>query len=172
MKKSKAQLSLEYLIILIIFVIFVSYFIIQLQLQKPLYIREVMAERLRSEIYQTSELLINDPGYPVDWNNDLSSVKRLGLSDANVNMANFLSIDKINEIGENCKPGYAKIKEWLGSEYDFSLYLIDKSDNNKFLIFCYPSEIKTKGFNATITRYVTFDKDASRHYGELVIYMW
>lgn len=176
MKNIKGQLSIEYLIVLVIFIIFISYFIVQLQLQKPVYMNEIISERLRSEAYQMSELLINDPGYPIDWENsipsDISKIKRIGLSNPAANLTNLLSIEKINAIGPTCAPGYAKIKEWTGSEHDFSLYLIDRLDNNNFLIECNPTNIKIKGINTTISRYVTFDKSGSRHYGELILQMW
>jgi hypothetical protein len=63
----KSQLSMEYYISLTIFILFIGYIFFQLILRSPQFIMEVENERLRSESYQISELLVNNPGEPINW---------------------------------------------------------------------------------------------------------
>jgi hypothetical protein len=166
----KAQISfVEYLIAFVIFVTFVGYFSLQILKFVPEYLNQIKSERIRAEAYQISEILVNDPGYPISWSID--NVKRLGLSDETKNLINFLSANKINAIGDGinfCKPGYDNIKKWLASDYDFSIILTRKSPSEAMLINCRPSVTAVRTINTTVRRIVSFDSS----YGELIIQMW
>jgi len=166
----KAQISfVEYLVAFVIFVTFVGYFSFQILKFIPEYLNQIRSERIRAEAYQISEILINDPGYPSNWN--IGNVKRLGLSDQTKNLTNFLSVNKINAIGDGtnfCKPGYDNVKKWLASDYDFSITLTRKSPSEAILINCRPSIIAVRAINTTVRRIVSFDSS----YGELIIQMW
>jgi hypothetical protein len=166
----KAQISfVEYLIAFVIFVTFVGYFSIQILKFVPEYLNQIRSERVRAEAYQVSEILINDPGYPINWN--IGNVQRLGLSDETKNLTNFLSANKINAIGDEmnpCKPGYDNIKKWLASDYDFSITLTRKSPSEAILINCHPSVTAARATNTTIRRAFSFDSG----YGELIVQMW
>ncbi len=163
----KGQFSVEQLISLSIFITFVAYFFFQFLNLRPVYLREVKNERIRSEAYQISELLINDPGYPVNWNLNPALTQRTGLSDQNVNKTNFLSSNKIDVFNSQCGTDYNKVKKWIGSDYDFSIFLTDKS-TGILRISCYPSKVIAKGINVTVRRVVAFDSS----YGELILQMW
>jgi hypothetical protein len=135
----------------------------------PEYLNQIRSEIIRSEAYQISEILVNDPGEPINWN--VGNVKRLGLSDETKNLTNFLSLNKINAIGDGvnfCKPGYDSIKKWLASDNDFSIILIKKIPVEQTLINCRPSTIAVRAINTTIRRIVSFDSS----YGELIVQMW
>jgi hypothetical protein len=64
----KGQFSVEYIVSMTIFIGFVTYIIFSIWRFIPNYLSELRNERIRSEAYQISELLINDPGEPMDWN--------------------------------------------------------------------------------------------------------
>ncbi|MHA1744032.1 MAG: hypothetical protein ACTSV6_07260 [Candidatus Heimdallarchaeota archaeon] len=162
----KAQISfVEYLTAFIIFITFVGYFSVQLLKIVPGYIDQIRTERIRSEAYQISEILVNDPGEPLDWYTDPSSTIRVGLSDETRNKTNFLSLAKINALDTECKKnsynGYYDVKRWLASDYDFSIILPGEID-------CHPPSTAVKSVNVTLRRIVSFDSG----YGELIIQMW
>jgi hypothetical protein len=154
----KGQISfVEFLVTTAVFISFIGYFSFQLINFYPLYLNEIRNERIRSEAYQISEILANDP--------------RLGLSDETKNKTNLLSMNKINEIGDGtdlCKPGYDTVKERLGSAYDFSIALTRKIPSEMILINCHPPSSPLKAINITVRRIVSFDSS----YGELIIQMW
>lgn len=164
---------MEYLIAFAIFVTFVGYFSFQILKFIPEYLNQIRSERIRAEAYQISEILVNDAGHPADWT--LSNVQRLGFSDQTKNLTNFLSINKINAVGDGtvlCKPmnGYEDIKKWLApnSDYDFSITLTRKSFPETVLINCRPSATAVRAVNITVRRIFSFDSG----YGELIVQMW
>lgn len=166
----KGQISfVEYLVAFTIFVVFVGYLSIQLLKFVPEYLNQITSERIRSEAYQISEILVNDPGYPIDWT--AANVKRLGLSDETKNLTNALSLTKINQIGDGinlCKPGYDNVRKWLASDYNFTMILTRKSSPEQVLINCRPTTFAVGGTNTTVRRIVSFDSS----YGELIVQMW
>jgi hypothetical protein len=164
----KAQISfVEFLTTLIIFISFVTYLSFQISTLIPNYLSEVRRERINSEAFQLSELLINDPGEPTNWPSvNFNDVKRLGLSDEKTNKTNFLSLYKIKAFDSNCSSNYAKVKEKLGADYDFSVFLID--DKSQLRINCKPTTIIFRGINITMRRVVVFDGG----FGELILQVW
>lgn len=163
----KSQLSIEYYVSLTIFILFVGYIFFQLILRSPQYMIEVENERLRSESYQISELLINDPGQPINWNQ--ANVKRIGLS-SNLNMTNLLSTVKISSLQSICNSDYEKIRKSLGTEYFISIDLVNMtSGENEKLIACTSPVSVTKKTKTSITRIVALD---SGDLGELTLQLW
>jgi hypothetical protein len=163
----KGQFGMEQLISLSIFIAFVAYFFFQFLSLRPTYLNEVKNERLRSEAYQISELLVNDPGYPVNWNANPSLTQRAGLSDETANKTNLLSLAKISAFDSQCASDYYKVKKWIGAENDFSIFLTDKS-TGALKIGCYNKAIVSQGINVTVRRIVAFGPS----YGELILQMW
>jgi len=167
----KGQISfVEFLVTTTVFISFIGYFSFQLINFYPLYLGEIRNERIRSEAYQISEILVDDPGYPMNWN-VVGGVQRLGLSDETKNKTNVLSLNKITAIGDGtnlCKPGYDTVKKWLGSAYDFSIVLTRKIPSEMILINCRPPPSPLKAINTTVRRIVSFDSS----YGELIVQMW
>lgn len=142
----------------------------------PSYINEIKAERLRSEAFQVSELLINDPGNPLDWTPNPTNAMRIGFSDQGYNKTNLLSSTKISAFGSlNCLNlgTYSTIKNKLGLDYDFSLTL--KNSTGARMIDCHPSISRFKNLNTTIRRvisYVDYSDGGKIKYGEMVLMMW
>jgi len=170
----KAQISfVEYLVAFSVFVTFVAYIFFRLVNFMPIYREEIKDELIRSETYQISELLINDPGDPVNWNSLIgvseNQIKRIGLSDSSKSKTNFLSVDKINALRAKCPVGgYGnELKNWIDTEYQFSLILTDKTGGVPPLD-CHPPQVISKRIKASIRRVVAFDSG----YGELVLQVW
>lgn len=163
----KAQLSIDYIVSLVVFIGIVTYIFFQLLSYGPPYIDEIEKQRLRSEAYQVSELLINDPGEPLDWNS--TNVKRVGLSDHLQNKTNVLSLSKINNFTQICNgfTGYDRMKSLIDTNYQFNISLKDIATGN-ILIECFPQQIIGKATKVEIRRIVAFDSS----YGELTIQMW
>ena len=161
----KAQLSIEYYASLTIFIVFIGYIFFQLITTSPQFIRESKNERLRIEAYQISEMLINDPGEPIDW--PTKTVKRLGLS-SNQNKTNLLDTNKISIFSSSCASDYENIRSLIGSEYYFSINLTDRESGQK-LIECKPPIPVKKQTTVSITRIVALDSNKA---AELVVQLW
>ncbi|MEM5766275.1 MAG: hypothetical protein QW423_01415 [Candidatus Aenigmatarchaeota archaeon] len=165
----KAQISfVEFFTSMIIFIGFATYISFQIYLFFPNYLNEIKAERMRSEAFQLSELLINDPGEPANWYEDFDSAKRIGLSDETKNMTNFLSSIKISSFFSNCSVNYTKIKKKLDTDYNFIIILKDSEDK---IYFCSPQIILPSAVNITMRRVIAF-KDDNIKYGELLLQVW
>ena len=162
----KAQMSVEYYISLTIFILFVGYIFFQLIVLSPQYKLELQTERLRSESYQISELLINDPGEPTDWYMDIDTAKRVGLS-SNLDKTNLLSEDKIYAFQSACSD-YENLRKLLGTENEILIELINITSGEK-IISCESPISVTKQTKISITRIVALDSD---NMGELTLQMW
>ncbi len=169
---NKGMFNLEYVVVLIIFVIFSTYFTFKMLEQRPLYIREVKEEIYRSQSYRFSEMIINDPGHPTDWDIlvgtiDEPSIKRVGLLNHFENKTNLLSEDKIFAFETLCEnSGYSMVKKLVGVEDDFYIMIIDET-NTFETIECKPEEIGE--IKSNIRRSVAFD---SGNYGEIIVQIW
>ncbi|MEM5882872.1 MAG: hypothetical protein QXQ77_01350 [Candidatus Aenigmatarchaeota archaeon] len=171
----KGELSfVEYVISVGFFISFVAYIFFLLLRYYPIYLQEMESERKRLEAYQISELLINDPGEPANWDT-LDSVKRLGFLDENKNKTNLLSLAKVNKMrdlmsNDFCAPnyGYEWVKSKIDSEFDFSLTLVNLN-TREILISCFPPKVVITPTNITVRRIVVF---SSGGYGELIIQVW
>jgi len=174
-KKEKGQISFaEYLVAIVIFVSFVGYFSFQLLNFFPAYLTQVRNERTRSEAYQLSEILVNDPGFPIDWPShipsDIGSIKRLGLSDETQNVTNLISTSKINQFITLCRSnGYPTIKKLLGSDNDFSVIISIINANTSStaaILNCTASSIIKRTINTTIVRFATIN---NTYYSQLIL---
>lgn len=63
----KGQATIEYLVSFIIFTGLIVYVYLSYSSNIPRFIEEVRKEDIRSKAFQLSEILINDPGNPVNW---------------------------------------------------------------------------------------------------------
>ena len=166
-RKGKGLFNVEYLTVLILFLIFSTYFTLRMMEQKPAYVAEVQREIFRAESYRLSEMLINDPGHPLDWETlPVGSVKRIGLSDATANVTNLLNETKLSKMGQLCiaVDGYANVKSRVGAQHDFSLEYINSSGTFYRCNPCVTCDVK-----ASITRFVAFN---TGDYGKIVLQMW
>ncbi len=164
----KAQISIEYIISVIVFILFATYIFFRVIVYPAAYLNEINTQRLKSEAYQISELLVNDPGEPLDWNTDTASAKRVGLLDHAQNKTNFLSMDKIAEFNNTCKTHYDEIKRLISTDYQFSIFLNSSGTPPTRLINCsFPGSV-VKPVKFEVSRIVAFDST----YGELIVELW
>lgn len=164
----KSQFSIDFYVAIIVFVLFSTYILFQVISFTPSYIREINNQRLKSEAFQISELLINDPGEPLNWEDlDENQIKRIGFSNHIVNYTNYLSLRKIQRIGICDEIKYEKVKKWLAIKESFSL-LLKNLKSNEILISCFPAQKIPKEL-IVISRIVYLD---SGDYGVLTLELW
>ena len=169
----KGQFNLEQIVTMTLFIAFASYVFYTVFNLVPRYTSEVRAERLRSEAYQMSELLINDPGSPANWDRG-AQPSRLGLSDDTINITNFLSKSKVAMLAGNCSApnyaGFTDIGKWLGTDKQFSLLILSRNCAITG-VDCRPnaSVFRSSAMNVSIRRFVAFDETC---YGELDLEIW
>lgn len=165
----KGQISfVEFFAAMTIFITCVVYISFQLIGFVPSYLNEVNDERVRIDAYQISELLVNDPGEPINWNSS-SSIRRMGLSNEITNVTNFLSLQKIIAFNNYCNApgGYDNVKRNISSIGNFAILLFNRTVNSgKLLINCTPSSPFSSSLNTSIRRIVAID---SNDIGELIV---
>jgi hypothetical protein len=167
---------MEFIISMVIFIIFVSYLFFQILGIRPFYIQQIKAEKVRAEAYQISELLINDPGEPIHWDaiaNNPSEIKRIGLSDHNYNLTNLISWLKAENFSYLCNNNYELIREKTGvKDYQFSIVI--HKVNGGMPILCYPPPQTVKGgfINFTVERVVGINTGNNIVPGKVVVRVW
>lgn len=141
----------------------------------PNFLVEVKKENSRSEAYQISEILLNNPGEPINWDKvPLDRVKRLGLSDEVQNRQNLLSGSKIFAFNNTCNTNYLLTQKLIGLNTSFYVYFyrIKDSGERELLINCRPplALIKETEINTTISRISgVVNTDGTKFIGELMV---
>lgn len=163
----KGQISIEYYVSLMFFVSLVTYLFLRMIALTPSFLEQIRRERIYSEAYQISEILINDPGEPPTW--DENNVKRIGLQDESIKKLNYVSSDKISKLKSICQSdeGYQKIKRKLGVDEDLEIS-INVSEENNLLVSCYPDKIPSRS-GVSISRIISID---GKKYGRVVVSVW
>lgn len=172
---SKGQISIDYIISLVVFMTITLYIAFQVMRFAPQYLKEVREETLRAEAYQVSELLINDEGNPKYWDSLLvgerGSIIRLGLSD-NSSRMNLVSVDKAVEFEQICSADYGIIEDRLGLDevgYNIHVNLVDLVGDIILIDNC-QSPIPSEGRQTAVVRRIVALTNGN--YGELVLRMW
>jgi hypothetical protein len=167
----KGQISfVEYIISFAVFSVFVAYMFFRLLNYMPAYLDELRKERIRSQAYQLSEFLVNDPGDPIDWQSR-SPVNRIGLSSVE-NKSNYISVGKVQKLASYCSSNYDFVKSKLGVDYQFSINILDEGGKvplGSVVAVCNPTISVTRTINTTIRRPVAFDNG---NFGELIVNVW
>jgi len=132
----KGQLSADFYIALIVFLGFLAYITFQLFQIAPASSANLKEETIRIEAYQLSELLINDGGHPNDWETKpLTDIKRIGLSDATKNVANYLSSLKVDRFKAICAD-FNDIKNLLDIDDSESITFIEHKPTGDVTATC------------------------------------
>jgi len=165
----KGQLSMDIIVAMIIFIGFVIYVLFQVFLSTPAYRSQLTSERMRSEAFQISEILINDPGDPINWESlSDGQINRIGLSNPQQNKTNYVSLSKANKLNTICSNNYNLVKSKLGITDRFSL-VVNKTTGGTNVVICNPSQPSTSPSKAIIKRIFAFDDGSV---GNLVLQVW
>ena len=167
----KGQLSFEYLIAFGIFVGTVVYIYLSYIGNIPRFVDEVQKEAIRANVYQISEILVNNPGEPVNWANAATS-KRIGFLNETANLNNFLSKTKILNGMGFCRSNYNDFRNKIGTDKQFTLILFDintQTGSRTLIDGCTPNIQKTS-VNATIKRIFTYtESNGLIKIGEMIV---
>lgn len=161
----KGQLTIQYLASFIFFIGLVLYIYFAYSANLPAYVEEVRKEDVRSKAFQLSEILLNDPGDPEDWENttkyDITDINRVGLSDENSNKTNLISKLKVEQLQPLCSPDFSVVQQKLALDKPFSIYVFNISqttgERGAPIIECVPSDFPKTTINATIKRITTLN---------------
>lgn len=169
----KGQLTIEYMLSFLAFIGLMLFIYFQYSSNIPDFMGEADKENSRSVAYQLSEVLLNNPGHPSDW--DETSVERVGLSSELENRENLVSLSKIEDVQSLCSSNYENLREKLAFERPFSLYFyeIQSGGARNGLLSCSPpgSLREVTEINVIVRRIATFYdyNDDTVKLGELVI---
>ena len=159
----KGQLSVGFYTSLVIFLGVVAYFVLQLFQTIPATTNAIKAESTRIESYQLSQILVDDGGQPLDWQNQaINSVKRIGLLDSAQNKTNLVSSQKISKMNTICSNNFNDVKFLLDIQNEFSISFVNHVTNEKWV--CRSGGQLRNSFN--VTRIVSIDGTAL---GEITI---
>lgn len=165
----KGQLTLDYVLSIIVFITLISYIIFQLLMIVPKFSREVRMQNLRGEAFSISEILLNDPGEPINW--DVGTVERIGLLDETKNLTNFLSLDKILRFEDICLTDYGRIQELLTTNRTI-VVSFKNLETNRSIASCSPQIAVYRRTRATVARNFAFVQDGVTTYGEMRVELW
>ena len=166
----KGQLSVDFFISLTLFILIAIYLSFQVLNTVPYFLREVRLQNLRSELFQISEILLNDPGEPINWCEDPALTERIGLLDETKNLTNFLSLEKIRGMEEVCRD-YDKFRSLIGSERIF-LISIKELESGKILAACAPANIPKKQMLTIVRNFAFINETDQLSIGEMNIQIW
>jgi hypothetical protein len=166
----KGQTSIEYVVSIMLFIFFVVYFLFQMSNLVPEFLSEMEAQRIRSESYQMSEIFVNHPGVPSNWNSlPYSQVTVFGLSNHILNKTNLLSTAKISSLRSICSSlGQQAVRSKLDTDLEFSIIVVNRV-NGTVMLDCNAPRNNTRGFSSTVRRTVAFDDG---NYGDLTLQVW
>ncbi len=175
MVKIKAQLTIQYLASFIFFVGLVVLIYLSYSTNIPRFVEEVNKENTRSKAYQLSEVLVNDPGQPIDWNNlPKTQIKRIGLSDHTTNKTNLILKSKIDKFHDfDCYTNFKEVQDKLSLNRSFSIFIFNITDNgNRDLLYnCSPLVFPKTGINATVKRITAMNNSGKIELAEIIVQM-
>jgi len=152
----KGQISIEYLIALSIFIGLISYIYLKYVGNISPFIEDVIKEEKRAEAFQIANILVNDPGEPVNWNAN-PPIQRIGLANESTNMTNCITRAKINALPSVCQ----NLNNLLSIERPFNVLIfdVDLSNNGRrtLLASCMSPVLRIDQINATVRRYAVYD---------------
>lgn len=171
----KGQLTIQYLASFIFFIGLIVYVYFAYSANIPRFVQEVDKEDLRSKAYQLSEVLVNDPGHPINWDGD--SVDRIGFSDHHSNKKNLISKSKIDGFNNafNCDTDFEDVQKKLALNESFSILIFNITDDGRResppLLSCISPTFPTRVINATVKRITAWNDSGTIKLAELVVQM-
>jgi len=172
----KGQITVEYLISFIIFIGLIAYTYLSYSANIPRFTEDVKEETIRSEAYQISEILVNNPGQPVNWQS-FANIKRIGLLDERFNKTNLISKAKIDKLKNNfdCNypANYSYIMSKLKANRNFSFIIseIDWTNGNRNTLYMCTSPTFFSSMNITIQRIAAYNDSGMIKPAEVIIQM-
>ncbi|MBU5537045.1 MAG: hypothetical protein QW818_00215 [Candidatus Aenigmatarchaeota archaeon] len=165
----KAQLAFDFYVSLLVFIGILGYLTFQLFQIIPASSGNLKEESLRIEAYQISELLINDGGHPIDWHTvgDISNIKRIGLSDSNKNITNFLLRGKIDRFKTICNNNFNNIKNLLDIKDEINVTIIEHGPNVD-VSSCASNQAKKVSFSVSRTVLIS----GTSYPTEIIVEVW
>ena len=170
----KGQITVEYLISFVIFIGLIAYTYLSYSANIPRFTEDVRKETIRSEAYQISEILINNPGEPVNWQS--ANIKRIGLLDERFNKTNLISEAKIDKLKNNydCNypANYSYIMSKIKANRNFSFIISEILDNGNrnTRYICNPPTFFSS-MNITIQRIAAYNDSGIIKPAEVLIQM-
>ncbi len=177
MVKIKAQLTIQYLASFIFFVGLVILIYLSYSTNIPRFVDEVNKENTRSKAYQLSEILLNDLGHPINWDDFLvtkNQIKRIGLSDYNTNKTNLILWSKIEKLNQfDCNTEFKDVQNRFALNNSFSIFIFNITENgNRDLLFsCSSPSFPKTGINATLRRITALNNSGKIELAEVIVQM-
>ena len=171
----KGQITVEYLISFVIFIGLIAYTYLSYSSNIPRFTEDVRKETIRSEAYQISEILVNNPGQPVNWQS--ANIKRIGLLDERFNKTNLISKAKIDKLKNNydCNypANYSYIMSKLKANRNFSFIIseIDWTNGNRNTLYLCNPPTFFSSMNITIQRIAAYNDSGTIKPAEIIIQM-
>lgn len=164
-------MTVEYLVSFLLFIGLITYIYFMYSSNIPAFIEQVEKEDARAKAHQISEILINDPGEPIDW--DTSSVKRIGLSDENFNKTNLVSESKISKLKDLCM-NYEEMLEKIGVDEPISIFIfkVDEQTGERTLFDdfnCQPPITTVTRIKSKVTRITAYTDNGDVKMAEIIV---
>gem|GEM_PF-4240649 len=107
----KAQLSIDFIISLVIFIVVITYVLIQTLSYQYDFLKEIKNQKLYAKAYALSENLLNR------W------------MDEKYNLTNLVSLTNIKKDEQACNSNYINFKNSIGIDVDFGFHVFNSLNN-------------------------------------------
>jgi hypothetical protein len=135
-KEKKGQVNIYFLVSIALFISLSIYLVYLLLTFYPAKGESIRINSLYSKAYTISELMLKDPGYPDDWNEN--NLERIGLS----SVPYEINLTKLNQLKNMCSPYNLTSKQRLydaSGLYNEYLVITITEMNGTSLMQCSPS---------------------------------
>ncbi len=166
----KGQFTWDYIVSIVAFIVLVSYISLQTVGAIPGVSNRIRGEFLRSEAYQISELLVDNPGEPASWT--LANVKRVGLANESYNLTNYISLTKVTNLQSLCG-NYNSLAGNLSIDtknYNVSILIFNITGSvPQLMASCAPPAGIARVVNVTLNRFAAIDRGG---YVRMIVQAW
>jgi hypothetical protein len=131
----KGVVNVEFILALLVFVTTLVFITTATLSSIPNIHEQAISEKLKTNIYSVSEIIMFDKGYPENW--DSTTVQKIGLSSG---QPYILSIDKINNLSELCRNDYQKMLSALNLE-NYNIIINITRDDGTNILYCKPRAV-------------------------------
>lgn len=131
----KGMVNIEFILSVVVFLSTITFITVTTIYNVPNLHTQTINEKIKTDIFSISEMLINDKGFPENWNSE--NVKAIGLSTGEPYVIDMTKVKNLNDI---CEKDYQKFVSILGMENYQVIINITQEDGSNIL-FCQPPKI-------------------------------
>jgi len=145
----KGMLDIEFIVSVFVFMIAVSFVLLTLTGSLPKMHQETLSQDIQSKAFQVSEMLVGNEGWPYDWNSNVASATRVGLTNGTKYR---IDSQKIQALASLCAADYSRAKALMGIDFHNDVAINMDAIDSPSSFECMPGATSTVRSSASVTR--------------------